>query len=68
MLAKLLGLQTLGYIIGVAGAAIGFDLGEPNGTELEEHHRGIGAAALAIFTLNVLALFWRPAYRPTRLR
>lgn len=43
-------------------------MGRPNRTHLEDSHRIIGLVVFILLTLQVSAIFWRPAPRASKLR
>ena len=61
--------QVLGYLAGVAGAAVAVAMGRVQKTNLENSHRAIGLTVFILLTLQVAtALFLRPAPLATKLR
>eukprot|EP01018_Ginkgo_biloba_P007678 Gb_30013 [translate_table: standard] len=55
--------QTSGYILGVAGSAIGLKLGSYSKGIVFSQHRNIGISLFIVGTLQVLALLLRPKKR-----
>ena len=57
----LLSCQMLGYLTGLAGAAVAVAMGRKTHTHLEDVHRIVGLTVTILLTIQVLAILWRPA-------